>query len=290
VIHDKERQMAATVAVLGTGTMGEPMARNLLRAGFAVRAWNRTPGKTAALAEAGATIADTPAAAARGADIVLTMLYDTDSVASVVPEALAELGPDGLWLQMTTVGPEGARGLQDLADRFGVPMVDAPVLGTRAPAEKGSLTVLAAGPEAVRQRSASLFDVIGDRTIWVEGIQGGQRLKLVVNSWVLTVTEAVAEALRLASGIGLDPALFSEAISGTANDLPYAQAKAHAIRGADFTASFAVENALKDAHLILEAGAAAGVDVGLTAIVHRHLQHASDLGYGRWDVSALALA
>jgi 3-hydroxyisobutyrate dehydrogenase len=122
--------MTATIAMLGTGTMGEPMARNLLRAGFVVRAWNRTRGKTAGLDEAGATTADTPAAAARGADIVLTMLYDTDSVAGPAAEALAELGPDGLWLQMTTVGPEGARRLQEIAERSGVPMVDAPVLGT----------------------------------------------------------------------------------------------------------------------------------------------------------------
>jgi 3-hydroxyisobutyrate dehydrogenase len=282
--------MTATIAMLGTGTMGAPMALNLLRAGFAVRAWNRTPGRTTALEEAGATTAETPAAAARGADIVLTMLYDTDSVAGPAAEALAELGPDGLWLQMTTVGPEGARRLQELADRSGVPMVDAPVLGTRAPAETGSLTVLATGPDSVRERSAEVFDVIGHRTVWVDGPQGGQRLKLVVNSWVLTATEAVAEALRLASGLGLDPALFTEAITGTAADLPHAHAKAQAIRSADFTTSFTVDNALKDAQLILDAGAAASVDVGLTDVVHRHLQHASELGYGRWDYSAMALA
>jgi 3-hydroxyisobutyrate dehydrogenase len=282
--------MTATIAMLGTGTMGAPMALNLLRAGFAVRAWNRTPGRTAALEEAGATIAETPAAAARGADIVLTMLYDTDSVAGPAAEALAELGPDGLWLQMTTVGPEGGRRLQELADRSRVPMVDAPVLGTRAPAETGSLTVLATGPDSVRERSAEVFDVIGHRTVWVDGPQGGQRLKLVVNSWVLTATEAVAEALRLASGLGLDPALFTEAITGTAADLPHAHAKAHAIRSADFTTSFTVDNALKDAQLILDAGAEASVDVGLTDVVHRHLQHASELGYGRWDFSAMALA
>jgi 3-hydroxyisobutyrate dehydrogenase len=266
------------------------MARNLLRADYQVRVWNRTRDKAQALQEFGATVADTPAAAARGADIVLTMLYDADSVAGVITEALPELGPDGLWLQMTTVGPDGAQRLQQLADQAGVPIVDAPVLGTRGPAENGALTILAAGPNAVRQRSAAVFDVVGNRTVWIDTPQGGQRLKMVMNSWVLTATEAVAEALRLASGLGLDPALFVEAITGTANDLPYAHVKAEAIRLGNFTPSFAVDNALKDSRLILNLATTVGVDVGLTNVVHQHLQHASDLGHGRKDVSAMALA
>jgi 3-hydroxyisobutyrate dehydrogenase len=289
-INETEMPMAATIAVLGMGTMGAPMARNLLRAGYPVRVWNRSRDRAEALEEFGATVADTPAVAARGADIVLPMLYDADSVAGVITEALAELGPDGLWLQMTTVGPDGAQRLQELADQSGVSMVDAPVLGTRGPAENGSLTVLAAGPDAVRERSAAVFDVVGNRTVWIETPQGGQRLKMVMNSWVLTATEAVAEALRLASGLGLDPALFVEAISGTANDLPYAHLKAEAIRLGNFSPSFAVDNALKDSRLILDVATTVGVDVGLTDVVHQHLQHASDLGHGREDVSALALA
>jgi 3-hydroxyisobutyrate dehydrogenase len=289
-VNDMEVPMPATIAVLGMGTMGAPMARNLLQAGYPVRVWNRTRDKAEALQEFGATVADTPAAAARGADIVLTMLYDADSVAAVITEALAELRPDGLWLQMTTVGPDAALRLQDLADQSRVSMVDAPVLGTRGPAENGALTVLAAGPAAVRQRSAEVFDVIGNRTVWVETPQGGQRLKMVINSWVLAATEAVAEALRLASALELDPDLFVEAISGTANDLPYAHLKAKAILDGNFTPSFAVDNALKDSRLILDLATTGGVDVGLTDIVHQHLQHASDLGHGRQDVSALALA
>lgn len=282
--------MNESIAMLGAGVMGAPMTRNLVKSGFGVLVWNRTAAKAIDLESAGATAAATPAEAAAGATVLITMLYDGGTVESVVPEALAALPDGAIWLQMTTVGPDAAARLEGLARDTGVTLVDAPVLGTRAPAENGALTVLASGPQHARERANPVFDAVAERVLWVEAPQGGQRLKMVANSWVLAATEATAEALRLAEGLGIEPGLFTEAIRGTANDLPYAHIKAKAIREKDFTPSFALDNALKDAGLILAAAAGSGVDMPFTEVVRGKLRRASESGHGDDDVSAIALA
>ncbi len=137
-----------TVAVLGAGgTMGRPMARNIAQAGFTVRAWNRSREKAEPLAEDGVTVCDSPAEAAEGADVVLTMLADTDAVIESVSDALGRLGDRGLWLQMSTIGEAGTERCIELARERDVRFVDAPVLGTKQPAEEGKLVVLASGPD-----------------------------------------------------------------------------------------------------------------------------------------------
>ncbi len=172
----------ATVAVLGTGIMGGPMAANLASAGLDVRVWNRSREKAEPLADRGADVADSPAQAAAGADVVLTMLADGDTVESVMSGehgALAAIGDDAVWLQMSTVGIDATERLRGLAAQRGVAFVDAPVLGTRQPAEQGELMVLAAGPEALRERCAPVFDAVGREVRWV-GVQPGaaSRFKL----------------------------------------------------------------------------------------------------------------
>ena len=156
------------VAVLGTGIMGTGMARSLLRSGLDVTVWNRSPGRAAPLAADGAQVAGTAAEAAAGADAVVTILWDGGSVAEVMTGALPA-APDGvLWAQASTVGlhDAGIR-LPALARRYGARYVDAPVLGTRQPAEEGKLTVLAAAPGPLRDPVTPLFDAIAARTVWV---------------------------------------------------------------------------------------------------------------------------
>ncbi|MDQ1584706.1 MAG: 3-hydroxyisobutyrate dehydrogenase [Actinomycetota bacterium] len=276
-----------TVAVLGTGTMGLPMARNLIGAGFVVRAWNRTRDKAGPLVADGATVHDSPGEAAQGADVLLTMLYDAAAVAAVAPEALDALAADAVWLQMSTVGLVGTEELANLAATAGVSYVDAPVLGTKGPAEQGVLTVLAAGPEEIRDRCAPVFDAVGSRTVWVDGpADGGTRLKLVANSWVLALNEAVAEAIALSERLDIDPAVFLETIKGGPTDSGYAQVKGASMIARSFPPSFALDVALKDAGLILDAAAAAGVDMAVTAAVQRHMARASELGHGDEDMAA----
>src|SRR3712207_6553123 len=133
-----------SVAVLGTGIMGAAMARNLLKAGMEVRVWNRSREKAEALGEDGAKDADSPRGAAEGADFLLTMLAEAGAIADAVDDGvLSALSDGGVWLQMSTVGIEGTERLGELAVGSGVAFVDAPVLGTKAPAEGGQLIVLA---------------------------------------------------------------------------------------------------------------------------------------------------
>src|SRR4051812_1542717 len=147
-----------TVAVLGTGTMGAPMAVNIARAGQTVRAWNRTAAKAEGLdgVEAAATVAE----AVEGADLVVTMLADGDAVEQVAREALPAMGDGTVWLQMSTVGIEATERLALLAQERGVEFVDAPVIGTKQPAEQGKLTVLASGPREARERAKPVFDAV----------------------------------------------------------------------------------------------------------------------------------
>ena len=273
-----------TVAVLGAGTMGAPMARNLARAGFGVRVWNRTRDKADPLAKDGAQVCDTPAEAADGAGVILTMLADTEAVLGAVdgpdgafgtaPPAAGSGPADGdgvLWLQMSTIGEAGTERCADLAGRRDVVLIDAPVLGTRQPADEGKLVVLASGPTTVRNRVQPLFDAVGQKTIWVGEAGAGTRLKLVANNWVLTVTEGTAETLALAQGLGLDPRLFLEAIGGGTLDLPYLQIKSKAILNQDYTPSFRLALAAKDAALVAESAERHHVDVPLTGLLRDRL-------------------
>ena len=278
--------MTLTIAVLGTGTMGAPMARNLAAAGLTVRAWNRSRDKAKPLARDGITIADSPAAAAAGADVLLTMLFDAESVLAVAPQALAALAPDAIWLQMSTVGVDGARRLAALAAEQGVAFVDAPVLGTKAPAEQGKLVVLASGDPSLHDRCAAVFDVVGALTTWVPGEAGATKLKLVINNWVVTLMEGIAESIALAEGVGLDPQQFLDAIKGGAMDTPYAQLKGRAIIERNFAPSFALSGAHKDAGLVLELAAEAGVEMAVTDAVRRHMALAVEMGHGDEDMAA----
>jgi 3-hydroxyisobutyrate dehydrogenase len=278
-----------TVALLGTGTMGAGMARNIAGAGIPLRVWNRTRAKAEPLAEVGAVVADTAAEAVRGADVVLTMLFDVDSVASALEEARDGLAEGTVLLQQSTVGVDGTERLARLAEELGLVLVDAPVLGTKQPAEAGKLVVLASGPESTRDLLAPVLDAIGARTTWVGEAGQGTRLKLVANSWVLTVVEGIAEALTLAGALGVDPRAFLDVVKGGAMDAPYVQLKGAAMLAGSFDPAFTLAGALKDVDLVIEAAAGTGTDLGLIPGVRDHLARGVEAGHGDLDMAATYL-
>ena len=277
-----------TVALLGTGTMGAGMARNIAAAGLPLRVWNRTRERAEPLADV-AEVAGSVTEAVTGADVVLTMLFDADSVADTMEEARDGLGPDVVWLQQSTVGIDGTARLAKLAEQLGVAFVDAPVLGTKKPAEDGALVVLASGPEAVRDRVAPVLDAVGSRTMWVGEAGAGSRLKLAANAWVFAVVEGIAESLALTRELGLDPRLFLEAVQGGALDAPYVQLKGGAMLDGAFDPAFALGGALKDADLILAAARGAGLDLGVLPGVREHFARAVEAGHGDQDMAATYL-
>jgi 3-hydroxyisobutyrate dehydrogenase len=272
-----------TVAVLGAGgLMGEAIAANLARSGFAVRGWNRTRAKAEGLAAEGVTLTDTPAQAAGGADLVVTMLADLEAVTATMDgqdRALAAMGPDAIWVQMSTIGDCGTARCADLARKHEVALFDAPVLGSRQPAEQRKLVILASGPEELRGRVQPVFDALGPKTIWVGSAGAGSRLKLALNAWVLAVVEAGAEIIALAEGLGLDPTLIFEALKGGMLDLPYLRMKGEAITERDFEPSFRLALAAKDAALVEDAAKRTGLDLPLlTALSDRLAEGARQHG------------
>ena len=241
------------IAFLGTGIMGAPMARNTAAAGHDVRVWNRTRQKAEAVD--GVQVAGSPEEAVAGADVVVTVLADGDAVTAAMEDggALAAMADDALWLQMSTVGIAATEALAALAEERDVPFVDAPVLGTKAPAEQGALTVLASGPDDVHERCAPVFDAVGVKTVWLGQAGTATRAKLVLNHWVLGLTEAVAETVALAEALDIDPQLFLDTIEGGPLDSGYAQMKGGAMIARSFDPSFTLALARKDAGLVLEA-------------------------------------
>jgi 3-hydroxyisobutyrate dehydrogenase len=280
------------IAILGTGIMGLPMARNLRAAGLDVRAWNRTPSRAEPLAEDGVTVASSPADAVHGADIVITMLADGDAVSSTMEDggALRAMADYALWLQVSTVGIAATEALQALADEREVTFVDAPVLGTKLPAEKGELLVLASGPEGAEERCAPVFDAVGSKALWLGEAGGGTRMKLVLNNWLLSLTQGLAETITLAESLAVDPAQFLETIDGGPLGVPYAQLKGAMMVEREFPASFPLDLALKDIRLVLEAAGRKELELPVTRAVESQMERAVQEGHGREDMAATYLA
>jgi len=274
------------VAVLGAGsTMGLPMARNIARSGIPVRGWNRTIEKAKPLEEDGGQVCEAPGDAAAGAGVIVTMLADADAVIGAVEEAVQEASDDVIWLQMSTIGETGTDRCAELAESRSLTLIDAPVLGTKQPAEEGKLVVLASGPEDTRPRVQPIFDAVGQKTIWVGEAGAGTRLKMVANSWVLTVTEGTAETFALAEGLGLDPQLFLDAIEGGGLDLPYLRLKGRAITARNFEPAFRLTLAAKDARLIEESAQRHEIDVPLFSTIRRRMAEGAK-EHGDEDFSA----
>jgi 3-hydroxyisobutyrate dehydrogenase len=274
------------IAWLGTGIMGAPMARHIAQAGNDVVAWNRTREKAEAIE--GVSVAGSPAEAADGAEVVVTMLSDGDAVEEVWGQAAGSVGADAIWWQCSTVGLEATAGLRAASH---VAYVDAPVLGTKQPAEEGKLTVLASGPPDALDALAPLFDAVAAKVVRLGEAGEGTRAKLVMNHWVLALTTATAETIGLARALDVDPKLFLEGIAGGPLDSGYAQLKGAAIlEGRTGEASFPLYLAHKDARLVVEAAREHGADIGLATAVEERFSRANDAGLGDHDMAAVSEA
>ena len=281
------------VALLGEGgTMGFAMAKNIAAAGIGVRAWNRSTEKTEPLVGHGIEVVGDPKRAAEGAGAIVTMLADLNAaIESMDGEggALSATDPPAVWIQMGTVGEAGTARLASLARERGVGFVDAPVLGTKAPAEDGALVVLASGPPGLREEVRPIFDAVGRRTIWISETPGDStRLKLVANTWVLTVMEGAAEAIALAEGLGVDPALLLDAVKDGPLDMQYLQSKGQAIIEREFEPSFRLGLAAKDAELVAEAAERHQLDLPLVNLLRDRLARGAETN-GDDDMSATYL-
>lgn len=277
------------VALLGTGTMGAGMARSLQRGGHDTVVWNRTRARAEPLADDGITVADTVTEAVDGADVVVTILFDTDAVLAVTDELVAALGQDAVWLQCSTVGPAGMSRITSHSKS--TQLVDAPMLGTKAPAEQGKLVALLSGPQMLLDAAAPALAAMTSRTVSAGAeIGAASALKLACNAWIGAITAATAQSVALAEGLGVDPALFLAAIEGGPTDSAYAQMKGRAMMSGSYEPSFTVDGVGKDTGLIRDAIAGAGLRTDLVDAVQQLFAVASDAGHGGDDMAAVRLS
>ena len=203
------------IALLGTGLMGAPMARNIAKAGIPLSVWNRSRTKAEPLAEVGATVHDTVAAAVAGADIVITMLSDGNAVGSLVMDtAVTDAMKSGaLWIDMSSAKPEEARAQAAHLESLGFAHLDAPVSGGTRGAEAGTLAIMAGGTPDAFARATPVLEAMG-RPVHVGPTGSGQLSKLANQAIVAVTIAAVAEAMLLVQKGGADPAAVREALKG----------------------------------------------------------------------------
>ncbi|HLH26371.1 MAG TPA: NAD(P)-dependent oxidoreductase [Chloroflexota bacterium] len=247
------------VGFVGLGIMGRPMAHNLLRAGYPLVVWNRSPGPVAELQAAGAEAAATPAALAARCDVVITVLLNTEVVEQVVlgPEGLAAgLRPGATYVDMSSISPLATRRIAARLAEQGVAALDAPVSGGEVGAREATLAIMVGGPAAVFERLRPLFEALGKSIVHVGDTGAGQVAK-ACNQLVVGITiDAVAEALLLARAAGVDPARVREALLGG-----FAQSRVLDLHGARmlegrFAPGFRAPLQVKDLAIAAELGAA----------------------------------
>jgi 3-hydroxyisobutyrate dehydrogenase len=244
------------LAVLGLGTMGRAMAASAIRNGIPTVVWNREPEATSGLADQGAEVADSAAAAVKAADMVITMVTDAKAVTSIaVDDGMLEALPSGaVWAQMSTIGVDGTETINAIVEkqRPDVLFLDAPVSGSKVPAEQGKLLIFASGSEQARPTADPVFDAIGQRTVWLGPVGTGSRMKLVNNTLLAFAAEGVANALALAHQLGVEVASVRDAFEGGPLVSPWMAGKLARIQDDNYSPEFPLVLALKDVHLALE--------------------------------------
>ncbi|MCB0243696.1 MAG: NAD(P)-dependent oxidoreductase [Anaerolineae bacterium] len=262
--------MTERIGFIGLGIMGSGMAANILKAGFPLTVWNRTPERTEALAAAGAAVAATPAALAAASDIVITCVSDTPDVQAVI------LGEDGvlrgaqsgsLVIDMSTISPAVTQEIAAALSARGVAMLDAPVSGGSEGAARGTLSIMVGGAVEALERAMPVLQTMGQRITHVGSTGAGQTVKLVNQVIVVGNCLAMAEGLMLAQAGGVDLEKALEAVSGGAAGSWMLSNRGPQILARDWRPGFTIDLQQKDLRLVLEAADAVGTPVPGTALV-----------------------
>jgi 3-hydroxyisobutyrate dehydrogenase len=269
--------------------MGSAMARNAVRAGLETRAWSRPLADAEPLAGNGVIVAATAGEACAGAQLVVTMVPDAEAIESFATGAggfLDAMDPGAVWIQSSTVGVAPADRLIELAARHGVTMVDAPVLGSKDPAERGELVMLASGDSDALSRCEPFFSAVARRVLTLGAAGQGSRLKMVTNGWIMSSVAAIAEAMALAEALGLDGRSFPEALDGTPMDMGYAHIKGEMIAARSYPVQMTLANGAKDARLALEVSRAHGLPARVIAAAAELFDTAAKEGWSEEDMAA----
>jgi 3-hydroxyisobutyrate dehydrogenase-like beta-hydroxyacid dehydrogenase len=275
--------MKEKVGFMGLGIMGGAMAANVLKAGYPLAVYNRTPAKAAALAGLGAKVAASPRALAQAADVLIAMVTG--------PEALDELlfGPEGaaagfrrgqVFIQMSSVSPRYTRELARKLEATGLAFIDAPVSGSKKPAEEGALVILAGGEPEQVAAATPLLSAMGKKVAYCGPPGQGSMMKMMINLLLGLMMEGFAEALNFGRAGGLDfDAMLEVVTAGPLNCALY-QMKAESLRRGDFPPAFPLKHMTKDLKFLVDTAYETGapIPVGLTLLHLFRLGVSQDLG------------
>jgi len=262
------------------------MARRLIEAGLDVRVWNRSADRADAFRDSPARVADSPQNAVDGADVILTMLFDESAVRDVIGRAVPGASRGAVWMQSSTVGVAGATRLSEWAQENGLRYVDAPMLGTKDPAEKGALTALLAGDADAVSVIGPVLEAVSSRAVHAgDAAPAASALKLAANAWIATITAGIGQSLTIAAHLGIPASLVLEALHGTGPDSAYVQLKGRDVLSGEFDPQFAVAGLLKDIRLA-QAETPSMNDALLEALEGLYAR-AVDLGAGHEDIAAV---
>lgn len=276
------------VVVLGTGIMGTALAGRLLGQGVDVTVWNRTAERAAPLADKGAKVAATPAEAVAGADAILLTLFDADAVTSVLEQAAPAAPASATWVQMSTIGVAGADAAAKVARQHDLALVEAMMLGTKGPAESGTLVLLTGGDAERLALIDPLLALISQKRVLAgPQVGAGTRLKLVCNAWLALLTAGTGQAFAMLRALGLDPKLFLDAIGGGQSDSQYAHIKGGLMLADGYRpANFQVRGLHKDLELAEDATGDDGRFPVLDALRGLYAE-AEQQGQGNEDIAAV---
>jgi 3-hydroxyisobutyrate dehydrogenase-like beta-hydroxyacid dehydrogenase len=278
------------IGFIGLGRMGSRMALNIIRAGYPLTVYNRTKARTTPLAQAGATVADTPGQVAKASEVVITMLSDSAALRAAVlaPDGvLKSLQPDAVLVDMSTVDPGTSRGIAKAVRAQGAHMLDAPVSGSTSLAEQGTLSIIVGGDEAIHQRVRDILLTMGSRTTHVGPNGAGVVMKLAVNIVIGVTMQVLAESVVLAEQAGVARETAIEVLSNSAVSSPFLKYKSSQLLEPLGPAAFTVALMQKDLTLALEMAREVGVPLPTTATANEVLTMARGLGLGDHDFAAV---
>lgn len=284
--------MTEKIAFIGTGNMGLPMATNLLRAGFAVRVYNRTPARAAPLASLGAEIATDITRVAEPGGVLVTMISDDRALEEIAAGGAVDgLAPGGMHVSMSTVSPAAARRVARRHEALGVHYLAAPVFGRPEAAAERKLWICVSGPSAARQRAAPVLGALG-RQVYDFGEDPGAAnvVKLAGNFLIGSALEALSEALTLAEKNGVDRNRVVELMGQTLFSCPVYQNYGRALAEERYCpAGFRLALALKDIDLVLGTAASSSTPMPLAGLLHDRMISGVAKGRSEMDWSVIGL-
>ncbi|MBI3021463.1 MAG: NAD(P)-dependent oxidoreductase [Candidatus Omnitrophica bacterium] len=278
------------IGFIGLGTMGTPMAANLVKVGFPLLVWNRTASKVEPLLRVGAKAGKGPAQVAAEVDVVIAMVSQPKDIEAVVlgPDGVVEgIRPGSVLIDMSTVSPMTSRTLAGAVTTKQAEFLDAPVVGSKGPATEGTLVILVGGLPTTLERCRPILSVMGKTIIHAGGVGMGSALKLATNLMLAHLGAGFAEALLLVQRVGLDPKRYLEVLEASTFRSPWYQTKGIGMVKRDFTTHFALKHMHKDLRLMRELASEVNTALPVTNAVEQLFAQSEAAGKGELDYSAI---